>query len=145
MSTPSMDSRRGSAHGPGCQEKCGFPGCDQAATGDVAVAESAMAIDRERRVVGNVVVKIESTEPSISSVQFDFLAQLPLKADAIAVAHDQHPDRQLGVDRRPAEAAIEGLQLLAQSPSAADSFKPTESLFAENHEPFFDSIGHKMG
>ena len=81
---------------------------------DVAVAEAAMAIDRERRVVGHLVVEIEPAEPPIGQMQFDFLAQPPLEADAVAVAHDQHPDHQLGIDRRPADLAIEGLQLLAQ-------------------------------
>jgi transposase len=36
-------------------------------------------------------------------MQLDFLAQLPLKADAIAVAYDQHADHELGVDRRAAK------------------------------------------
>jgi hypothetical protein len=37
-------------------------------------------------VIGHLVVEIEPAEPSIGQVQLDFLAQLPLKADAIAVA-----------------------------------------------------------
>ena len=61
-----------------------------------------MAIDRERRVIGNPVVEIETAKPPIGEVQFDLLAQLPLEADAIAVAHDQHPDHQLGsIEGRP--------------------------------------------
>src|SRR5436190_14890774 len=48
-------------------------------------------------------------------MQFDFLAQPPLKADAIAVAHDQHPDHKLWINRRPADLAVEGCQLLTKS------------------------------
>src|SRR5207344_1365242 len=48
-------------------------------------------------------------------MQFDFLAQPPLKADAIAVAHDQHPDHKLWINRRPADLAVERCQLLTKS------------------------------
>src|SRR5262245_3130096 len=35
---------------------------------DVAVAEAAMAIDRERRVIGNPIVEIEPAEPSVGEM-----------------------------------------------------------------------------
>src|SRR6476620_1822339 len=69
----------------------------------------------ERRVIGNAVVEIEPAKPPKSQMQFDFLAQPPLKADAIAVAHDQHPDHKLWINRRPADLAVEGCQLLTKS------------------------------
>src|SRR5260370_37855668 len=81
---------------------------------EVAVAEPAMAIDRERRVVGDLIVQIEAAEPAIGEVQLDLLAQLPLKANAVAVTNDKHPDHQLGVDRRPADLAVERFQLLTK-------------------------------
>jgi hypothetical protein len=34
--------------------------------------------------------------------------------ESAAVAHDQHPDHQFGIDRRPANIAVEGLKILAQ-------------------------------
>src|SRR6267154_97255 len=71
-----------------------------------------MAIDRESRVVGNLVVEIEAAEPAVGEVQLDLLAQLPLEAKAVAVTDDEHPDHQLRVDRRPADLAVEGFQLL---------------------------------
>ena len=80
----------------------------------VAIAEPAVTIDRERRVIGHIVVEVEPAEPSVGQMQLDFLAQLPLKMDAVAVADDQHPDHQLGVDRGPANLAIKGRQLLAK-------------------------------
>ena len=43
-------------------------------TQDVAVAEAAMTIDGERRVIGHLVVEIEPAKPSIGQVQLDFLA-----------------------------------------------------------------------
>ena len=39
---------------------------------DVALPESAMTIDRERRMIGNLVVEIEATEPAIGEVEVDF-------------------------------------------------------------------------
>src|ERR1700732_4497793 len=68
-------------------------------TEQVAVAEPAVAIDRNSRKVMHLVVKIAPAEPAIGEVQLDLLAQPPLKANAVAVANDQHPDHQLGVDR----------------------------------------------
>jgi len=81
---------------------------------DVAVAKPAVAVDRERRVVGHLVVKIEPAEPAIGKVKLDLLAQLPLKADTVAVADNEHPDHHLGVDRRSAGLAVERLQLRAK-------------------------------
>jgi hypothetical protein len=41
----------------------------------------------------------------------DLLAEPPLRADAEAVADNQHPDHQLGINRRSPEMAIEARQL----------------------------------
>ena len=65
-------------------------------------------------MIGHDVIEVEPAEPSIGQVQLDFLAQPPLKADAIAVAHDQHPDHQLGINRWPADLAVEWRELLAK-------------------------------
>ena len=53
-------------------------------------------------------LQTEPAEPSVGQVQMDLLAQPPLRPDAEAIADDQHPDQQLGVDRRPAGRAVEG-------------------------------------
>src|SRR6185295_5060685 len=73
----------------------------------------AMAINRERRVIGNLVVEIKPTEPAVGQMQLNLLTQPPLKANAVAVANDQHPDHKLGINRRPANIAIEEGQFLA--------------------------------
>ena len=46
----------------------------------------------------NLVVEVEFAEPPIRQMQGDLLAELPLRADAVAVADDEHPDHQLGID-----------------------------------------------
>ena len=81
---------------------------------DVAVAEPPMAVDRERQVIRNLVIKLEPAEPPICEVHLDLLAQSPLETDSIAVAHDQHPDHQLRINRRSTDLAVEGSELLAQ-------------------------------
>src|SRR5579862_3063053 len=73
-----------------------------------------MAIDRERRVIGHLVVEIEPAKPSVRKVKFKLFAQSPLEADAVAIANDQHSDHQLGINRRPANLAIEGHKLLTK-------------------------------
>jgi hypothetical protein len=73
-----------------------------------------MAIDRERRVIGHLIVEIEPAKPSVRKVKLKLFAQPPLGADAVAIADDQHPDHQLGINRRPTNVAIERCQLLAK-------------------------------
>ena len=63
----------------------------------VAVAEAAMPVLGERRVVGNLVVEVEPAEPAECQPVRDLLAQPPLRADAIAVADDEHADEQLRI------------------------------------------------
>jgi hypothetical protein len=68
----------------------------------------------ECRVVRDLVVQIELAKPSIGQMQLDFLGELALRADAVAVADDEHPDHQLGIDRRTADVAVMGLELFVQ-------------------------------
>ena len=61
----------------------------------IAVAEAAVAVLGEGRVVRHVAVEAQPAEPAIGQVEVDLLAQPPLGADAEAIAHQQHPDHQL--------------------------------------------------
>src|SRR6266516_7932104 len=65
-------------------------------------------------MIGNLVIELEAAEPTITEMKFDLLAQLPFKADAIAVADNEHPDHQLRIDRGPPDVAVERRQLLAK-------------------------------
>src|SRR5580700_8310473 len=56
----------------------------------IAVAEAAVPVLREGRVVRHRALEPEPTEPAVAEVQVYFLAQPPLRADAEAVADDQH-------------------------------------------------------
>ena len=74
-------------------------------------------------MVGHAAVQAKAADPTIGEVQVDLFAQPPLGADAAAVADQQHPDHQLGIDRRPADGTVEGLKLpadVAQLDEAVD-------------------------
>ena len=60
-------------------------------------------------------VQAEPAEPAIGQVEMDLLAQPPLRADAEAIAHQQHPDHQLRIDRGPADVAVVGRQVSAHA------------------------------
>ena len=47
-------------------------------------------------------------------MKLKLFAQSSLGADAVALAYDQHPYHQLGINRRPTNLAIERCQLLAK-------------------------------
>jgi hypothetical protein len=64
-------------------------------------------------MIRHLVVEIEAAKPPVRKVKFELFAQPPLEADAIAIADDQHSDHKLGINRRPANVAIEGRKLLA--------------------------------
>jgi hypothetical protein len=96
----------------------------------VAIAETAVAVNRECRVIRQLFVKIESIELAISHMHLDFLAPPPLKADAVAVADDQHSDHKLGINRRPANVAIKRCQLLPKLTQYLrhDRIDPTQKM-----------------
>ncbi len=65
-------------------------------------------------MIGHRAVEAQSTKPAVRQVEVNLLAQPPLRADAEAVADDQHPDQQLRIDRRPPHLAVERRQLPPQ-------------------------------
>jgi hypothetical protein len=72
-------------------------------------------------VIEDLVVEIEPTEPTVSEMHFDLLAQPPLKPDTVAVAHDPHLYHQL-----PAPLEVEIIErstLIARLSTAVDSLK----------------------
>jgi len=62
--------------------------------------------------VRDLVVEIEPAEPAVRQMQFNFLGQLALRPQTVAVPNNQHPDHQLRVDRWPADLAVMRIELL---------------------------------
>jgi hypothetical protein len=55
----------------------------------IALAETAMSVLRKRRIHP---IEAKATEPAVCQIEMDLIAQPPLRADAEAIADDQHPD-----------------------------------------------------
>src|SRR5437899_4007682 len=68
-------------------------------------------------------VEPQPAEPAIRQVQMDLFAQPPFRADAGAVADDQHADQQLGIDRRSSCLTVEGRQV---RPNPIEVNKPVD-------------------
>jgi uncharacterized Zn-binding protein involved in type VI secretion len=62
-------------------------------------------------MVRHRIVQIEPTEPSVSQMERDFLAQLALRGDAVAVTDDQHSHHQLRINQGASRVAVKGRQL----------------------------------
>jgi len=62
-------------------------------------------------------------------VQMDLVAEPALGADAEAVADDQHPDHQLGVDRGSPNLAVEGAQVRPQTRQVDDAVDRAQQMF----------------
>jgi len=77
----------------------------------IAITEAAMPVLGEGRVVRHLAVEAEPTEPAVSEVQVNLLAQPPFRANAVAVADQQHPDEQFGINRRPTGRAVKWRQM----------------------------------
>jgi hypothetical protein len=66
----------------------------------IAVTKATMPILGEGRVVRYLAVEPKPTEPTVSEVQVKLFAQPTFRANAAAVANQQRPDEQFGINRR---------------------------------------------
>src|SRR5437762_13312105 len=65
-------------------------------------------------MIRHLAIEPDPTEPSVSQIEVHFFTEPPLRADAEAIADNQYADHQLGIDRRPAHAAVKRRQLPSQ-------------------------------
>jgi hypothetical protein len=63
-------------------------------------------------MIRDIARKPKPAKPAISKVQVDFLTQPPFGSNAKAIAHDQHPDEQLRIDRGAPYRAVNGAKCL---------------------------------
>src|SRR3984893_7161708 len=87
-----------------------------------------MPVLREGRMVRHRAIQPEPAKPAVRQVQVNFLTQPPLRADAEAVADDQHPDQQLRIDRGPTFLAVIRRQLLPQPVEPDEPFDRTQKV-----------------
>lgn len=77
----------------------------------IALAKRPCRFLRKGRMVRHVSFETEPAEPRIGQVEMHLFAEPALRADAEAVAHEQHPDHRLRANRGPACLAVIGLQM----------------------------------
>src|ERR1700733_3800802 len=80
----------------------------------IALAETAMPVLRKGGMIGDVAVESEPAEPPVRQIEVDLFAEAPFRADTEAVADDQYPDHQLGINRWSSQRAVEWRQVAAQ-------------------------------
>lgn len=73
----------------------------------LALVKPPVPVLREGRMIGDPVVQIETAKPAVGEVQVHLFAVPPLRPDAETITNQQHPDRQLRVDRGTARVAVE--------------------------------------
>jgi hypothetical protein len=61
-----------------------------------------------------------------SEIEMDFIAQPPFRPDAHAVADNQHPQHQVGIDRGTPDHALERLQFCADALQIDEPIDPAK-------------------
>jgi hypothetical protein len=87
---------------------------------------------REGRVIRQLALQAQAAEPAIGQVQKHFLAEPALRANAEAIADEQHPDHQLRVDRRTSDLAVEGPQVSAHAGQVDEPIDRTQQVIGRN-------------
>jgi hypothetical protein len=70
-----------------------------------------MPVLGERRVIRHRAIQTEPAEPPVGQIKVDLIAQPPFRSEAEAVADQEHPDHQLGIDRRLTNTTVERRQV----------------------------------
>ena len=125
-----MDRERFAADKPFPDALCDH-GLEQLAQ-KIALAETAMPVLGKGRVVGHCAVEPEPAEPPVSQVQVHLLAQPPFRADAKAVADDQHADHELRIDRGTASVAIERCEVMPQLAEIEEAINGSQQVSARH-------------
>ena len=84
-------------------------------TQQVALPKTAVAVLGEGRVIRHGAFQTQPAEPAIGQVEVDLFAQPTLRPNAEAVADQQHPDQQFGIDRGATDGAVERRQMRSQA------------------------------
>src|SRR5207302_722322 len=98
----------------------------------IAITEAAMPVLREGRMVGYIAVEPKTAEPAVRQIEVNLIAQSPLRADAEAVTHDQHPDHQLGINRWSANGTVERRQLPPQFAKLREPVDRAQQMISRN-------------
>ena len=95
---------------------------------EIALAKTTVAVLGKRRMIGDVAVEPQATEPAIGKVEVDLVAQPPFGANAEAVADNEHPDHQLRIDRRATRLAVVRLQMRSNLRKVDEPVDPAKQV-----------------
>ena len=98
----------------------------------IAVAEAAMPVLREGRVVRHVTVEAETAEPPIRQIEVHLLAEPPLRANAAAIADEQHAYQQFRVDRGSPDRAVERRHMSPHALQVHESINRPQQMVGGN-------------
>ena len=87
----------------------------QQVTQQRALSKPSVAVLGKGRVIRGPVTQVDAAELTICQVQMHLFAEPPLGPDGKAIALQQHPDQQFGIDRWTAPVAVEIRKMGADS------------------------------
>src|SRR5207237_6776595 len=83
-------------------------------------------------MIWDSVLNAELAEPAIREVHLNFATDQPLRADREDISHDQHPDHQFRIDRRPTHGRIMRCKFAAEPGKIESSIDlPYQMIFRD--------------
>src|SRR5436853_5942094 len=83
-------------------------------------------------MIWDSVLNAELAEPAIREVHLNFATDQPLRADREDISHDQHPDHQFRINRRPTHGRIMSCKFAAEPGKIESSIDlPHQMIFRD--------------
>src|SRR5438045_9398470 len=83
-------------------------------------------------MIWDSVLNAELAEPAIREVHLNFATEQPLRADRQDISHDQHPDPQFRINRRPTHGRIMRWKFAAEPGEIESSMdRPYQMIFRD--------------
>src|SRR5262245_32862569 len=99
---------------------------------EITLAEPLAAGTREYRVIWDVVLNVQASEPAIGEVHLHLTAQQPLRADGKNIVNDEHSDHEFRINRRAAERRVVRRQLRAHPGQLQHSRDLADAVIVRN-------------
>jgi hypothetical protein len=99
----------------------------------LALAEALVPGAREDRVVRDLVLNAQTTEPAVRQIDLNLGTDPSLRPDRKHVADQQHSDHQFRVDRGASGVAVERRKLLVDPAKIEHSINPPYHVIGWNH------------
>src|SRR3954463_16269743 len=83
-------------------------------------------------MVGHIAVQPKPAEPAVGQIEMNLLAEPTPRADAEAIADQQHPDHQFRIDRRAPDHAVERCELAPQFTELDEPIDRAQQMISGN-------------